>query len=237
VFSRRGNSRYNRGEQGASQFQEGQPSNVHLQHNPNGALDDPQAAASLNPAQYPPPPVPDTTTIGKNFNLEGDNIVIRNKGALAINGTVSADIHCEHLTVGDQAHITVEVAADEIHIHGRVEGTIKGSQVTLHETASVEADINSQFLSIERGAIFDGCSRRVTDASEVAPQLMSGANDSSEPLALTNARRGQEAASYPQRETGPQPYTPTTLEPSEPSVETSLDDDNSSLFDNQNYKR
>ena len=236
MFTRKGNSRFNRGEQGAGQFEQGQQSNVHLQHNPGGAHHDPQAAA-LNPAQYPPPPVPDTTTIGKNFNLEGDNIVIRNKGALAINGTVSADIHCEHLTIGDQAHITGEVAADEIHIHGKVEGIVRGSQVTLHQTADVDADIKSQFLSIERGAIFDGRSRRVTDASEVTPQLMSGANDSSEPLALTNAGRSQDASSYSHRETGPQPYTPNTLEPSEPSVETPEDDSNATLSGNQNFNR
>ncbi len=120
---------------------------------------------------------PSTTVIGKNFTLEGEAITIRCRGALNINGNIDADLHCEQITIGEAATITGSIAADDVKIHGDVSGTISGSHVTLHKTAQVSGDINSQFLTIERGAKFDGRSRPVTDRAEIAPQLMTSDND------------------------------------------------------------
>lgn len=157
-------------------------------------------------SRFPPPPLPDTTSIGKNFNLEGENIVIRCKGALAINGNVGADIHCEQLTIGDSASIEGNIAADEVIIHGNVRGTINGAQVTLLSSSQVAADINAGFLSIERGAHFDGRSQRVEDVSTIAPQLMSSANDTESPSAHQEPDTATEASQ-------PAAVLPTHLEP------------------------
>ncbi len=215
MFKRKVNSSYDQGAQETRNFDNGHPSNYHSQ-DPNAAYGDGPPATSLNPDGYPPPPIPDTTTIGQNFNLEGDNIVIRSKGALAINGTVSAEIHCEHLTIGSTAQITGAIAADEINIHGQVKGIINGAQVTLHETAHVDADINSQYLSIQRGAQFDGRSRRVEDLSEIAPKLVSSASDTNQPLGLPASQQSDSVTqlSSPPSSIEPPPQMPTTLEPS-----------------------
>jgi cytoskeletal protein CcmA (bactofilin family) len=63
------------------------------------------------------------------------------------------------------------IAADTVRVFGQVQGAILGAHVVLHPSAQVEGDIHSQSLTIEQGASFDGRSRKVTNAAEVAPQL------------------------------------------------------------------
>ena len=155
---------------------------------------------------------PSTTVIGKNFTLEGESITIRCRGALNVNGNIDADLHCEQITIGESAQITGSIAADDVKIHGDVSGTISGSHVTLHKTANVAGDINSQFLSIERGAKFDGRSRPVTDRAEIAPQLMNSANDGTNNTAATP----NQTAQNPQLEQNQQQQAQTALTMEDP---------------------
>ena len=154
---------------------------------------------------------PSTTVIGKNFTLEGESITIRCRGALNINGTIDADLHCEQITIGEAAQISGSIAADDVKIHGIVSGTISGSHVTLHKTARVSGDINSQFLTIERGAKFDGRSRPVTDRAEVAPKLMNSDND-----VATNDANEPNTAQQAQRPQLQQQHTPAQLTMEDP---------------------
>ena len=113
--------------------------------------------------------------IGNDLSIEGQSITIRCQGSLRVNGNIQADLHSKKLSVGETATITGSITASEVAVFGRVEGSIYGSLVTLHRTAHVEGDIHSQSLSIESGASFDGRSRKVANASEIAPQLAPGA--------------------------------------------------------------
>lgn len=127
-------------------------------------------AAQLQPVETVSP-VHDESIIGSDLSIEGQAITIRSRGALRVNGDIQADLHCRQIDVGRTAIITGSIAAETVHVHGRVNGAILGQKVTLHSTAEVEGDIHSLSLSVEHGATFDGRSRRVRDASEVAPQL------------------------------------------------------------------
>lgn len=111
------------------------------------------------------------SVIGNDLSIEGETITIRCKGSLKILGNIQADLHSKRLEVGKEAVINGAIAADTINVFGRVNGSILGSKVVLHAGADVEGDIMSQLLSVEEGANFDGRSRRVTNAAEVAPQL------------------------------------------------------------------
>lgn len=115
------------------------------------------------------------SVIGNDFTIEGQSITIRCKGSLRVNGNIQADLHSTKLTVGKEAIINGGIAADQVDVHGRVMGAIRGANVVLHDTADVEGDILSQYLSIEQGASFDGRSRRVKDPAEIRPQLESTA--------------------------------------------------------------
>ncbi len=111
------------------------------------------------------------SVIGKDMAIEGQSITVRCKGTLRVNGVITADLHCNELVVGEEAIITGSVAADQVRVFGAVHGAILGANVTLHPSARVDGDIHSQSLTIEQGASFDGRSRKVANAAEVAPQL------------------------------------------------------------------
>ena len=84
---------------------------------------------------------------------------------------IAADLHCSELVVGEEAVVNGSIAADKVRVFGQVHGAILGAHVVLHPSAQVEGDIHSQSLTIEQGASFDGRSRKVNNAAEVAPQL------------------------------------------------------------------
>ncbi|MFN3626123.1 MAG: polymer-forming cytoskeletal protein [Hyphomicrobium sp.] len=111
------------------------------------------------------------SVIGKDMSIEGQAITVRCKGALRVNGAITADLHCNELVVGEEAIVNGSIAADTVRVFGRVQGAILGANVTLHPSAQVDGDIHAQSLTIEQGASFDGRSRKVANAAEVAPQL------------------------------------------------------------------
>lgn len=115
----------------------------------------------------------DESVIGNDLTIEGQAITIRCQGSLRVNGNIQADLHSMKLTVGEEAIISGTIAAETVDVYGRVQGAILGSRVVLHASAVVEGDIHSQALAIDQGASFDGRSRKVKDASEIAPQLTS----------------------------------------------------------------
>lgn len=137
-----------------------------------------QAQPNRPPPFAPPLPrpsssatIPAESIIGSDLTIEGQTITIRCRGSLRVNGNIQADVHSLQLVVGEQASISGAIAADTVDVFGRVSGAILGARVVLHQTARVDGDIHSHTLAIEQGASFDGRSRKVTDPSEIAPQL------------------------------------------------------------------
>lgn len=133
----------------------------------------PEGQAQLS---HQPPQVPNTrhepaSVIGSDLSIEGQSITIRCQGLLTVNGDIQADVHSLQLEVGREAQVAGAIAAENVEVHGRVKGSIHGARVVLHETAEVDGDIHSQFLTIQQGASFDGRSRKVHDLTEVAPKL------------------------------------------------------------------
>jgi cytoskeletal protein CcmA (bactofilin family) len=117
------------------------------------------------------PPSPTESVIGNDLSIEGQSITVRCKGSLRVNGNIQADLHSMQLTVGEEAVISGSIAADTVEVYGKVRGAVRASRVVLYASAEVVGDIQSQFLSIEEGASFDGRSRKVNDPQEIAPQL------------------------------------------------------------------
>lgn len=111
------------------------------------------------------------SVIGQDLTIEGQSITIRCRGALHINGNIQAELHSRRLVVGESGKVEGTISADQIDVWGRVSGSIMGARVVLHSGAEVEGDIHSKSLSVEDGASFEGRSRKVTDASLIAPQL------------------------------------------------------------------
>lgn len=136
----------------------------------------PSPPGAQNISAFPTPAsaaVPDSANsiIGTNLSIEGQSITIRCAGSLVVNGSIHADIHATALIVGEDGTVSGAIAADSVEVRGRVQGSIHGSSVALHGTAQVEGDIQSAYLTIERGATFDGSSRRVSESALLKPEV------------------------------------------------------------------
>jgi cytoskeletal protein CcmA (bactofilin family) len=148
------------------------------------AIELPKRTWAERPAATPPPTSrastaasPTESVIGSDLCIEGQTITIRCQGSLRVNGHIQADLHGIQLTVGEEALVGGSIAAEIVEVYGKVHGVIRASRVVLHATAQVEGDIHSQFLSIEQGAYFEGKSRKLSDAQEIAPQTATPASN------------------------------------------------------------
>lgn len=163
----------------------------------------PEDAGQHQPPQIPSENYQSASMIGSDLSIEGQGITIRCQGLLTVNGDISADVHAKHLDVGREGSIVGAVAAENVEVHGKVQGAIHGARVVLYPSAEVDGDIHTQFLTIQEGASFDGRSRKVRDVAEVAPKLTRG---SSQPAQVTHQKSAQASeAPAPQFGTGHRP--------------------------------
>lgn len=162
-------------------------------------------AGQAQPPQIPTQSYQPPSVIGNDLSIEGQSITIRCQGLLTVNGDINADVHSKQLDVGRDGNIVGSISAENVEVHGRVNGSIHGARVVLHDTAVVEGDIETQFLTIQEGASFDGRSRKVHDLAEVAPRLDRGSQ--SQPIYQQPGHQPQpaNAAAQPQRAEAPKP--------------------------------
>lgn len=112
-----------------------------------------------------------TSILGPDISIYGEQLILKTKGSLLIQGHIEGDVHGEAVTVDDGAHVKGVITARTIAIQGGVKGELKGSNVILHEHSVVEASIVQERLTIADGAHFEGSVKKAKDASEVTPDL------------------------------------------------------------------
>lgn len=112
-----------------------------------------------------------TSILGPDISIFGQQLVLKTKGSLLIQGHIEGDVHGETVTVDEGANVKGVITARTIAIEGGVKGQLRGSNVILHEKAVVEADITQQRLTVADGAQFEGSVRKAKDDSEVMPDL------------------------------------------------------------------
>ena len=91
------------------------------------------------------------------------------KGEIQVEGTVQGDIHAQRIVIGEHAHITGALIAEEVVVRGKVQGSIRGNAVMLQASSHVEGDLFHKALVIEQGAFFEGKSRRSDDPMPMPP--------------------------------------------------------------------
>jgi cytoskeletal protein CcmA (bactofilin family) len=112
-----------------------------------------------------------TSILGPDISIYGEQLILKTKGSLLIQGHIEGDVHGEAVTVDDGAHVKGVITARTIAIQGGVRGELKGSNVILHEHSVVEASIVQEKLTIAEGAHFEGSVKKAKDVSEVTPDL------------------------------------------------------------------
>lgn len=122
-------------------------------------------------AEVPPrpsearPPVaarakPATSVLSSDLVIHGN---IQSSGDIQVEGVIEGDIRAQTLIVGESATVTGEVVAEEVIVHGRVVGRLRGLKVRLSTSARCEGDIIHKTIAIESGAHFEGSVQRQDD--------------------------------------------------------------------------
>lgn len=80
------------------------------------------------------------------------------RGATRIGGTIEGQVVAEGLLViEDEAVVTGTINAEDVVVHGRIEGNIEGRhRIELCATADVQADVTTPSLVVHDGALFNG---------------------------------------------------------------------------------
>jgi cytoskeletal protein CcmA (bactofilin family) len=63
------------------------------------------------------------------------------------------------------------VIAQNVTVCGRIKGTIRAVRVKLQNGGAVEGDIFHRSLSIDENSLFEGCSRRVENPTEIPSSI------------------------------------------------------------------
>lgn len=91
------------------------------------------------------------------------------RGATRIGGTIEGQVIAEGLLViEDEAVVTGTINAEDVVVHGRIEGNIDGRhRIEMCATADVQADISTPSLVVHDGALFNGRTLMKRAASSV----------------------------------------------------------------------
>ena len=132
----------------------------------------PDAAPEFRPAAQPAAaaahkPKPPASVLASDISITGN---VRSSGDIQIEGTIDGDVRAQVLIVGESATVKGEVIAEEVVVHGRVIGRLRGARIRLSATARVEGDLVHKTLAIESGAQFEGSVHRQEDPLSQAGQ-------------------------------------------------------------------
>jgi cytoskeletal protein CcmA (bactofilin family) len=131
---------------------------------------EPRSGYASPAAQKKPAP----SILSSDITITGD---IRSTGDIQIEGSVEGDVRSQVVIVGESATIRGEIVAEEVVVHGRVIGRLRGVKIRLSATARVEGDIVHKTIAIENGAHFEGSVQRQDDPTSQgapAPARISG---------------------------------------------------------------
>jgi len=118
-------------------------------------------------------PKPAASVLSSDLTIQGN---VLTSGDIQIEGIVEGDIRAHTLVVGESATVKGEVIAEEVIVHGRVVGRLRGLKVRLSTSARCEGDIVHKTIAIESGAHFEGSVQRQDDplgkgAKDVRPSV------------------------------------------------------------------
>jgi cytoskeletal protein CcmA (bactofilin family) len=112
-----------------------------------------------------------TTVVAEDLEIKG---TIRFKSSVMLKGVFEGEIFSEGLLViGSTARVTATINTKTLISHGSLTGNVTASeQIVLKNTATHIGDLNSPFIMIENGAVFNGScvmERNSFSAASVSP--------------------------------------------------------------------
>jgi cytoskeletal protein CcmA (bactofilin family) len=116
-------------------------------------------------------PLTPPTLIGSDSRLDG---MIETEGEIHIDGIVRGVVKAGTCIVGKDGEVEGEIVADDIVVHGRVIGPLRGNHVHLQAGASVDGDITCDTIAIDNGARLSGAVWQGSEEAEARHAPASG---------------------------------------------------------------
>jgi cytoskeletal protein CcmA (bactofilin family) len=91
--------------------------------------------------------------IGKNIKITGD---IDSPDAIILHGSVTGNISCAVLTIGDQGTLTGNVRAERVIVNGCLTGDVHTKKLTLQASACVNGEMHYDVIEVDEGAQLQG---------------------------------------------------------------------------------
>jgi cytoskeletal protein CcmA (bactofilin family) len=92
--------------------------------------------------------------ISEDLTIEGD--LSAKESSLTILGTVTGDVTARAIDVQPSGVVTGTLSAETVAIGGRVKGRVTCTDLSLTDTAQVEADLVAAALTSRKGAVLRG---------------------------------------------------------------------------------
>lgn len=109
---------------------------------------------------------PTPSIIASDVRIEGN---VKTSGELQLDGSISGDLVCGNLVMGETGGVDGTIAAESVTIRGSVRGEIRAKSVRLEKSAVVEGDVYHESLSVEAGAKLTGQFAHTSSPREKAP--------------------------------------------------------------------
>jgi cytoskeletal protein CcmA (bactofilin family) len=111
------------------------------------------------------PSTGEKSVIGNDLKIIGQGLKIIGRGLLQVDGEIEGDVQAVEVIVGERGKVTGMVAGQQVVVRGKVSGVVCGKNVALQASSEVQGDVHHMSFAIERGAMFEGRSRRAADES------------------------------------------------------------------------
>jgi len=123
----------------------------------------------------------DKSIIGNDLRIIGQGLKIISRGVLQIDGEIEGDVQAAEVIVGEQGKVSGLVAGQQVLVNGKVSGAICAKTVTLQAKSEVEGDLHHMALALQRGALFEGRSRRAASEDELNKVLAARTGEPTRP--------------------------------------------------------
>jgi cytoskeletal protein CcmA (bactofilin family) len=144
------------------------------------------------PSTAPSTPIRDSETrsenrlvnIGQSIKIKGE---LTGNEDLTIDGNVEGKILLKdhHLTIGKNGHITAEIEAKSVQIHGQVVGNVRADdKVEISPSGSVQGDLSAPRVALADGSSFKGA---IDMSGKVKQKSGVGSTTGSTPLAASGS--------------------------------------------------
>ena len=118
--------------------------------------------------------------ISETVSIEG---TINSSGAIDVAGLVKGPVYSKELIVRDTGSITGSIEADDVEIHGHLDGKVSAQNIVIGATGTVKADVEfANNLRTENGADIDGYIKKTNSSkSKLTGDFLFKKKDKKEP--------------------------------------------------------